>query len=244
MKHRTQLEILNSAAKREPLKVVNADDTATVYVYDYIGGWDGVQAGDFVQALNALTAAQINLRINSPGGSVFDGRAMATAVANHQSRITAYVDGIAASAASWLALAADEVAIAEGAFIMIHNAQGAAYGDKRVMLEMAGVMEQIDDSLVADYVGKTGKDATEIRGWMDAETWFNAEDSVTHGFADRVEKGKKAASNAWNLSLYNNTPEELKQPPKQPEPPAEVVDLRAAREHAERTQAMLERIAL
>ncbi len=243
MKQRTPLELLNSATKREPLRVENADDAATIYVYDYIGGWDGVQAGDFVQALNAIGATQINLRINSPGGSVFDGRAMATAVANHPARVTAYIDGIAASAASWLALAADEVAIADGAFLMIHNSQAMAYGDKRIMLDMAGVMEQIDESFVADYVAKTGKEPAAIRAWMDAETWFSADQSVEHGFADRVEKGKKA-SNSWNLSVYENAPEQLKQPPKSPEQGAEVVDLRAAREHAERTLVMLERIAL
>lgn len=239
---RSQLEIMNQAAPRDALRVVNADDSATIYVYDMIGGWDGVQARDFVQALNGLTVGQINLRINSPGGSVFDGRAMAAAVQQHPARITAYVDGIAASAASWLAIAADEVVMADGAFLMIHNSQAVAIGDKRVMLDLAGVLEQLDNSFVADYRQKTGKDAETIRAWMDAETWFSASDAVEQGFADRVESGRKAAGNTWNLSVYQNAPKEL-QPP-QPEPPANVAELQAAREHRERQLALLERIAV
>jgi len=241
MKQRTQLEIMNAGSRREPLRVVNADDVATIYVYDMIGGWDGVQANEFVKELAAITAKQINLRINSPGGSVFDGRAMAAAVQQHESRVTAYIDGIAASAASWLAIAADEVVIADGAFIMIHNSQALGMGDKRVMLELAGVLEQLDETFVADYVGKTGKTAAEVRGWMDAETWFGADESVANGFADRVEKGKKA-SNSWNLAAYNNPPEELLATARasdieQPE------DMRDRRAHSERRLALLERIA-
>lgn len=227
MPQRMQIEIVNLTAKREPLSIENAaGDVATVYVYDMIGGWDGVQAKDFVVAFNAIQAPQIDLRINSPGGSVFDARAMATAVASHPSRVTAHIDGIAASAASWLALAADEVVMAEGAFVMIHNSQAVGMGDKRVMTDLAIVLDQLDQSFVNDYMAKTGKSQDEIAAWMDAETWFSATDAVGHGFADRIATTKKA-TNQWNLSVYQNAPVELKQPSDAPSASPEPVNEQA-----------------
>lgn len=237
---------MNMTTPRESLRVVNGPDSATIYLYDMIGGWDGVQAKDFVQALNAIDAPFINLRINSPGGSVFDGRAMATAIKAHPATVTAFVDGIAASAASWIAIAANSVVMADGAFLMIHNAQAGVLGDRHGMLNMAATLEQLDNSFIADYSTKTGKSAAEIGAWMDAETWFNAQDAVNLGFADRVENGKQA-SNRWNLTAYKNAPQELLNPA--PEPVAEPViantkpaapDRRAL---AERRMALVERLA-
>lgn len=243
MHQRSQLEIVNMTTPREKLRIVNAADIATVYIYDMIGGWDGVQAGDFVQALNALDAKHINLRINSPGGSVFDGRAMATAIKAHPATVTAYVDGIAASAASWIAIAADSVVMADGAFLMIHNAQAGVLGDRHSMLDMAGVLEQLDNSFISDYAAKTGKTAAEIGAWMDAETWFSAQDAVDLGFADKVETGKQA-SNRWNLTAYRNAPQELLAPAAAPAP--EISKPSAMENHraqAERRLALLERLA-
>lgn len=240
MHQRSQLEIVNMTTPREKLRIVNAADIATVYLYDMVGGWDGVQAGDFVQALNALDAKHINLRINSPGGSVFDGRAMATAIKAHPATVTAYVDGIAASAASWIAIAADSVVMADGAFLMIHNSQAGVLGDRHSMLDMAGVLEQLDNSFIADYAAKTGKTAAEIGAWMDAETWFSAQDAVDLGFADRVETGKQA-SNRWNLTAYRNAPPELLAPAPAPENTTPAAPDRRAL--AERRLALLERLA-
>lgn len=240
MQQRSQLEIVNMTTPREKLRIVNAADIATVYLYDMIGGWDGVQAGDFVQALNALDVEHINLRINSPGGSVFDGRAMATAIKAHPATVTAYVDGIAASAASWIAIAADSVVMADGSFLMIHNAQAGVLGDRHSMLDMAGVLEQLDNSFIADYAAKTGKPAAELGALMDAETWFSAQDAVDMGFADRVETGKQA-SNRWNLTAYRNAPQELLAPaptPTNTQPAAP--DRRAL---AEKRLALIERLA-
>ena len=236
---RSQLEICNMTTPREKLRIVNAAGIATVYLYDMVGGWDGVQAGDFVQALNSIDAEHINLRINSPGGSVFDGRAMATAIKAHPATVTAYVDGIAASAASWIAIAANTVVMADGAFMMIHNAQAGVQGDRRDMLDMAGILEQLDNSFIADYVAKSGKPAQQIGDWMNSETWFSAQDAVDQGFADRVETGKQA-SNRWNLTAYRNAPQELLEP--KPEPAPEPVS-NHEHEHRARRLAMLEKLA-
>lgn len=242
MQQRSQLEIVNMTTPREKLRIVNAADIATVYLYDMIGGWDGVQAGDFVQALNALDAKHINLRINSPGGSVFDGRAMATAIKAHPATVTAYVDGIAASAASWIAIAADSVVMADGAFLMIHNAQAGVLGDRHSMLDMAGVLEQLDNSFISDYAAKTGKTAAEIGAWMDAETWFSAQQAVDLGFADKVETGKQA-SNHWNLTAYRNAPQELLAPAPTPAPTNTQPAAPDRRALAERRLALIERLA-
>lgn len=242
MHQRSQLEIVNMTTPREKLRIVNAADIATVYLYDMIGGWDGVQAGDFVQALNALDVKHINLRINSPGGSVFDGRAMATAIKAHPASVTAYVDGIAASAASWIAIAADSVVMADGSFLMIHNAQAGVLGDRHSMLDMAGVLEQLDNSFISDYAAKTGKTATEIGAWMDAETWFSAQQAVDLGFADKVETGKQA-SNHWNLTAYRNAPQELLAPAPTPTPTNTQPAAPDRRALAEKRLALLERLA-
>lgn len=240
---RSQLEICNMTTPRETLNVVVNADIATIYLYDMVGGWDGVQAKDFVQALNAIDAKHINLRINSPGGSVFDGRAMATAIKEHPATVTAYIDGLAASAASWIAISANSVVMADGSFMMIHNSQAGVLGDRRDMLSMAGTLEQLDNSFIADYAAKSGKSAQQIGDWMNAETWFSAQDAVDQGFADRVETGKQA-SNRWNLTAYRNAPQELLEPKPaaEPEPVAAPIS-NTEHEHRARRLALLERIA-
>lgn len=247
MRQRHPLEDRNANRERHGLRVTNAADTATIYIYDVIGGYDGVMAVDVAQALARVTAPKVALRINSPGGDVFEGRAIATAVRNHPAEITAYVDGIAASAASWIAIAAKDVVMAQGAFMMIHNASAVVIGDKNDMVSMAATLEQLDASFVTDYAQKTGQEPEQIRAWMDAETWFSAEDSVARGFADRVDTAA-AATNAWDVTVYRNAPAALIAPPPQPAEPVQPDNSaeRAAdeqRARAARRLALLERAA-
>lgn len=223
-------------------RIENADDKeATVYIYDVIGGWyGGVDAQEFAQLLSAITADTIHVRINSPGGDVFDGRAIATALKAHHAKVIAHIDGLAASSASWIALAADEVKIAQGAFFMIHNAWTTVMGDKRDMNDSAKLLEKIDASFVQDYAKRTGQKESQIVEWMDAETWFTADEAVKYGFADSLaESDKPETSNAWNLAAYSNAPKELIDPPQQH--PAD--EPRFNREHVERHLSLLERIA-
>lgn len=231
-----QLYLNNQAAPRQA-KIVQAGREATVYIYDIIGeSWaGGVSAREFVPQLAALDVDTIHLRINSPGGDVFDGRAIATALTQHPAHVVAHIDGQAASAATYVALAADEVEIAEGGFFMIHNAWTVAIGNAKDFEATAGILNKVDASIVADYQRKTGKPPETISEWMDAETWFTAEEAVEHGFVDRVIPGQKAAKNQWNLSAYGNAPAALTEQP-EPEP---VID-RAA---LERRLSLLEVIA-
>lgn len=187
-----------------------AGDTATIYVYDIIDGFWGVSAADLAAQLSAITAPKIQLRINCPGGDVFEARAMMTLLTEHSAEITAKVDGVAASAASVLILAASSVEVAEGAFIMIHNAWSFTMGDAEDLRATAAILDQVDASLVKDYADKTGKPVAEIQAWMRAETWFTAQEAVDAGFADAIAPSTTAAkAQAFNLAVYEKAPKAL-----------------------------------
>jgi ATP-dependent Clp protease protease subunit len=196
--------------------VKTVGESSRIELYDVIDDDFGVSASDFTAALNGISAAEISLHINSPGGDVFTARAMVAAIAAHPSNITAYVDGLAASAASYVAMACDKVVMQEGAMMMIHNAWSFAMGNAADMRATADLLEKIDDSIVSDYMRKTGMPAGEIKAMMTAETWLDATEAVDKGFADSVvtnEKGSKTKA-AWNLSAYANAPK----PTAEPEP--------------------------
>lgn len=229
-----------NADKPRAWRVENAGKEATIYIYDVIGGWfGGVDAQAFAQEIAALNVDVIHVRINSPGGDVFDGRAIATALQASKAKVVAWVDGLAASSASWIALAANEVVIAQGAFFMIHNSWTMNMGDKQTMLDTAKLLDKIDASFVADYAKRTGQPESQIVDWMNAETWFSAEEAVKYGFADRIAENSQATGNTWNLSGYSNAPRSLMEPAAA----QEQEDIRFDREHMERRLAFLERIA-
>lgn len=174
-------------AQISPATVVDAaKDEATVYVYDAIGGWCGLDPQEWVPAFNAIKAKTIHLRINSPGGSVMDAEAMRTAIAQHPSKVVAHIDGMAASAATSVAIAADEVEMSSGAWWMIHNAWGLVMGGAQEMRDYADLLEKINGNILAEYDRKTGKGEDQVRAWMDAETWFSASEALEHGFVDRI----------------------------------------------------------
>jgi ATP-dependent protease ClpP protease subunit len=189
------------------------DDTTTIYVYDVIDSWWGVSASDFARELAAVTTPKVTLRINSPGGDVFEARAMMTAIATHPATFTAKIDGLAASAATALTLACASVEIAEGGFYMIHQAWTFAMGNADDMTATATLLGKIDDVLVDGYVARSGKTDAEVRDWMKAETWFGAQEAVDAGFADSVVEvtGKKAQAQAraFNLAVYDKAPKAL-----------------------------------
>jgi len=231
----------DNASRPRSFKVDAKGDEATIYIYDVIGFdfWSGggVTAKDFADQLDKITAKVVHLRINSPGGDVFEARAMVAAMDRHSAKFVAHVDGIAASAASFLAASADEVEMAEGSMQMIHNAWTIAIGDRNDMTRTADLLAKIDGTIADDYVKKTGKARDEIVLMMDEETWFTAEEAVEAGLADRVAgKVDAKAKNTWDLSAYNHAPK--------PEPAPSADD--TAKQHfatLERRFALLERTA-
>jgi len=198
------VQLIRNNASREPAKVRAEGDETTIYLYDVIDDYWGVSAADITKALSELKGKSVSLRINSPGGDVFAGRAMATAIAQHGD-VTAYIDGLAASAATYVAIAAKNVVMADGGFFMIHNAWTMAYGNKHELKETAGLLDKIDQTIVNDYAKKSGKSADEIVAWMDAETWFTAQEALDNGFVNSVTTAAKA-ENKWDLSAYANAP--------------------------------------
>ena len=203
----------NRAIPRE-YRAESDGDQATIYLYDAIGGFFGVDDEAFVRDLHALDAPVINLRINSPGGDVFAARAMATAIAQHPSRIVAHIDGLAASAATYVAISSAEVRMSKGAFFMIHNAWTLAIGNKDDLLSTASLLEKIDGTIADDYASKTSEERAQIIQWMDDETWFTAEEAESHGFVDAVIEDSRQRNNQWNLSAYAHVPTALQ--PKNP----------------------------
>jgi len=205
----------DNASASQPIRAETSESEATIYLHGVIGGWWGdIDETQFVKALSGTDAEVIHLRIDSPGGDVFAARSMMTAIAQHSAKIIAHVDGLAASAATGICMACDEVEITQGAGFMIHNAWTVAVGNKGEMGKTAELLGKIDAGLAGDYTRRTGKDQAEIVQWMDEETWFTADEAVEHGFADRVVEvvGKKKTGNAWNLSAYNNVPAALLKP--------------------------------
>lgn len=163
---------------------------AQVYIYDEIGGSFGVSADEFVKELNDITAKNIDVRINSPGGAVWDAIAIYNALIKHPANITTYVDALAASAASIVALAGDKVVMMVGAQMMIHDALGAEIGNAKDMRAMATFLDQQSDNIASMYAVKAGGELKDWRGLMLAETWLMANEAVEMGLADEVYQPK------------------------------------------------------
>lgn len=185
-----------------------------IWLYDQIGAsfWgDGITAKSFQKDLAALgKVTNIDLRINSPGGDVFEGFAIYNQLAQHPATIDVYVDGVAASIASIIAMAGDKIKMAKNSMMMIHNPQGVAIGDEREMDRVKALLGQVKANLTTTYVGRTGNKAADVANWMDEETWFTAEAAVDQGFADEVIK-EQAVSACFDLSPFRNVPAALKQ---------------------------------
>lgn len=221
----------NASRTKQPTNLVrNSTTEATIYIYDVIDGFWGVSAKSVIDALASVAdVPTVHIRINSPGGDVFEGRAIVEAIKRFAGKTIAHVDSLAASAATSIAIAADEVEIATGAFFMIHNASAMVWGDKAAMRDTADLLEKVEGTIIADYIAKTGQDAAAITAWMDAETWFTADEAIANGFVDRLAATATAenkAAKAWNLSAYAKAPAALLEPAAAPIPaaPAPVAD--------------------
>lgn len=201
-------------------RLVTNEDSATVYLYDAIvrdkdtADWmGGVCPQDMVPLLASLKVSVIHLRINSPGGEVFAAQSIAQALREHPAKVVAHIDGIAASAATVISSACDEVVMAPGALFMVHQGSTVAWGNKKDMLDCSALLEKTDGTLVAQYVQRTGQSPEQINAWIEAETWFTAQEALEAGFIDRIagdtEEGAPTARAAeWKLSAYKKPPAE------------------------------------
>ena len=208
-----QLYIDNAKREIAPINLARNGTEASLYIYDVIDSWYGVSAKAVTEAIvEAGDAEVLHVYINSPGGSVFEGRAIMAALSRFKGKTVAHIDSLCASAATSIALACNEVEMQQGAFFMIHNASAMVWGDKNDMRETADLLEKIEGSIIADYVGKTGKDEQQVIDWMNAETWFNADEALEHGFIDRIAGTNTKADNKWNLAAFEKAPKALLEP--------------------------------
>jgi ATP-dependent protease ClpP protease subunit len=153
---------------------------------DYWGDGSGIAADRVVGALAAMASNPVTVRINSPGGDVFEGYAIRNALAQHAPGVTVIVDSIAASAASFIAIAGQKMRMHDMSVFMIHRASTVAWGHDTDMLATAELLAKIDGMLLADYVRKTGGDAAALKAAIDKETYYTAAEALEAGFCDEV----------------------------------------------------------
>lgn len=195
-----------------------ADETANVYLYGDIGQdmWgDGTSAAQFVDDLSQVSAGTINLHVNSGGGQVFEGIAMHTAIAEHPARVVGVVDSLAASAASFILMACDEVKIAKAAKMMIHDAAtgfAMASGNAddlrqfaQEVMATADLLDEMSDTIADLYAEKAGGDRATWRNVMRTEKWYSASEAVEAGLADAIIGSEK---NGTPTPAPANTPED------------------------------------
>lgn len=212
------MQLLKDNARAEGPAPIRADATPVdghVYINDVIDSSWGASASALITALAGLGDKVAHVHINSPGGDVFEARAMAAALAAYPGQVVCHIDGICASAATYLALAGSEVRMTDGGLFMVHNSWTLAYGNKNELRDTANLLDKIDGTISADYMRKTGASAEQVATWMDSTTWFTAQEALDAGFIDAIDPNSKQdkAQARWNLSAYPNAPTQAESPP-------------------------------
>lgn len=198
--------------------IYNADNPNELMIYDEIGYW-GVTAQRFLKDLTNVKG-DFTLRINSPGGDMFDGLAIYNAILAHDGFVTAQVDGLAASAASFIAMACDMIIMTDASMMMIHDAIGMSMGNAADMIKMADLLDKSSQSIAGIYSRRAGKPADYWRGLMKDETWLNGDEAVDYGLAD--ETSSRAVLTDKHTSRVGNQTPVLVPIPDAIDPPATV----------------------
>lgn len=192
-------------------RVQNKSDALDVSIHEEIGLW-GITAQDFIADIRQFKGDVINLSINSPGGSVFDGFAMYNAIKDHPATVNAKVEGIAASAASTVLLAADNITMPEASFLMIHDPWSFSVGNSTELREMADFLDKLGEQITNIYVKNTTLERDEIIDMMANETWLNGQEALDMGFVDSLTEEKAAALNRGWAQKFKNAPKEKAKP--------------------------------
>lgn len=194
----------SSGERRDWYRIQNsAEGASEILIYDEIGYW-GVTASDFVRDLTALDTEAITVRVNSPGGDVFDGIAILNALRGHKAKITTIVDGLAASAASFIAMAGNEIVMRRNAEMMIHDPSAFGGGSATEHRDLAQQLERIGDNIASIYAERAGGTTAQWREAMLAETWYSAQEAVEAGLADRIDgPAEDSAKNNFDLTVFN-----------------------------------------
>jgi ATP-dependent Clp protease, protease subunit len=240
IRNRLMQLVAQNAGAGTPLSVVRNEAGIEVQVYDVIDPWFGVSAKAFAEAIKGAGSLPLTVRLNSPGGDVFEGRAIASQIRAHKGPTVAVVDGLAASAASTIAVAASSLTMAQGSFLMVHRSWAWTMDNAEGLRGLAALLEKIDGSIAGDYVAKSGASLAQAEAWMNAETWFTADEAVAAKLADAVGE-TEAQLKPFNLKAFDNAPAALLArlvPPGDPSPPE--ADFAALRAHSMRRMRLLD----
>lgn len=212
---------------RKPYEIkARGEQRGEIYLYDTIGdSWEGTTSKQFAADLNDLGAIVVlDVYINSPGGSVFDGLAIYNVLVRHKATVNVYIDGIAASIASVVAMAGDRITIAENGMMMIHNPWGVSMGEADDFRRMADMLDKVKATIIDAYANRSGGDREEIERMMDAETWLTADEAIAAGLADeKTEPAEMAAMANLDLSNFKHVPKVLAEMTDEPAAPEEVL---------------------
>lgn len=185
-----------------------SDDEAEIYIMDYIG-WPFCPADEFIKTLAGMTQSKITIRINSPGGDVWDAHAIHNAIKRHNSRPTTCVESLAASAASYIFVAGHKKLAYKNSMIMIHEPMTGMYGNQFELRETADILQQVSDSMVDMYADNTAIGKRELRDMLKAETWMSARVAKEKGFIDSIIESGTGTKAAFDLSIFANLPGEF-----------------------------------
>ena len=186
-----------------------SNDIVDVYIFDEIGTF-GMNAQSFIDEIKGFKNTPLNLHINCVGGDVFEGMAIYNVLKKRTAETIVYIEGIAASMGSVVALAADKVVMAENSLFMIHNAWGGAMGEAKELKKTANLLEKISNEIADIYIKKTNLPYDRVKEMMDEETWLNADEAFELGFVDSISDAIKVAAK-YDVSKFKNiTDEEIK----------------------------------
>jgi ATP-dependent protease ClpP protease subunit len=191
------------------------DDEAEILIYDYIG-WPFNDAADFVQTIRGITSQKITIRINSPGGDVFDGIAIANAIAAHPSKPITRIESLAASAASYIAVSGHEKQAYKNTMIMIHEPMTGMWGNQHDLRDVADILKQINDQMVDIYADHTDVGKRELKSMLKEETWMTAAAAKGKGFVDTILQAGSPTEAKFDLSMFAKTPEQFQSESEKP----------------------------
>ncbi len=218
---RVTCETLPSALDRWDggIKAAATDDNS-ISVFDVIGQdyWgEGVTAKRIAGALRAMNGADVTVNINSPGGDMFEGLAIYNLLREYEGRVTVKVLGIAASAASVIAMAGDDIQIGRGAFLMIHNCWVYAMGNRHDFAELAQSLEPFDNAMADIYAARSGLDMGAVQKLMDAESYIGGSDAVAKGLADSLLSADAVSDGDESPLMWSSSPVAFRRWPRIPD---------------------------
>lgn len=204
-KNQTYVEELKKIPQNFKVVHDEENETTEITIYGVIGSswWsDSFSASDIDKAIKEAGNNDIIINLNSPGGDAFDGISIFNRLKRHSGKVTIYVDGWACSAASVIAMAADELIMGLGSMMMIHEASNIVWGTKTDMRKEADILEELEEGIIDIYMTRAKVSREEVRDKVDAETWFSAKSAVEIGFADKVEGNEdEPENNVTTLSV-------------------------------------------